>query len=157
MLPGPLFFQQKRMRSGELKLEPYVHKVQYYETDKMGIVHHANYIHWMEEARIDFLDQLGWNFDKLEEQGVSSPVLALRCSYKKPTRFPERVTVRVFLTAYRGVRMTIAYRMENEAGETVFEGESDHCFLDASGMPARLRRVLPGFDEALTALLEPKD
>ena len=40
-------------------MEPYVHKVQYYETDKMGIVHHSNYIRWMEEARIDFLDSVG--------------------------------------------------------------------------------------------------
>lgn len=35
-------------------MEPYLHKVQYYETDKMGIVHHSNYIRWMEEARVDF-------------------------------------------------------------------------------------------------------
>ena len=40
-------------------MKPYIRKVQYYETDMMGIAHHANYIHWMEEARIDFMDQLG--------------------------------------------------------------------------------------------------
>ena len=45
----------------------YEHKVQYYETDKMGIVHHSNYIRWMEEARIDFLSQIGWDYKKLEE------------------------------------------------------------------------------------------
>ena len=33
-------------------MEPYLHKVQYYETDKMGIAHHSNYIRWMEEARL---------------------------------------------------------------------------------------------------------
>ena len=47
----------------------YHHKVQYYETDKMGIVHHSNYIRWMEEARIDFLGQIGWNYKKLEDMG----------------------------------------------------------------------------------------
>ena len=36
-------------------MQPYIHKVRYYETDKMGVAHHANYIHWMEEARIEFL------------------------------------------------------------------------------------------------------
>ena len=133
---------------------PYRHRVNYYETDKMGVTHHANYIHWMEEARVDFLEQIGWSFDRLEALGVASPVLALRCEYKKPTRFPERVTVRVRLCAYRGVRMTISYRMENEAGELVFAGESDHCFLDASGLPARLRRTLPEFDAALCGLLK---
>ena len=44
--------------------------VRYQETDQMGIVHHSNYIRWMEEARIDFLSQIGWDFDKLEEMGI---------------------------------------------------------------------------------------
>ena len=38
------------------------HKVQYYETDMMGVAHHANYIHWMEEARIDFMDEIGFPY-----------------------------------------------------------------------------------------------
>ena len=51
-------------------MKAYIHKVNYYETDKMGITHHSNYVRWMEEARIDFLDQLGWSFIKLEEEGI---------------------------------------------------------------------------------------
>ena len=51
-------------------MRPYRHRVNYYETDKMGITHHANYIHWMEEARIDFLDQIGWGYDRLAALAV---------------------------------------------------------------------------------------
>ena len=40
-------------------IKPYVHKVQYYETDKMQITHHSNYLRFMEEARIDYLEQIG--------------------------------------------------------------------------------------------------
>ena len=40
----------------------YKHKVNYYETDKMGITHHSNYIRWMEEARIDYLEKLGYGY-----------------------------------------------------------------------------------------------
>ena len=47
-------------------MKPYTHKVNYYETDKMGITHHSNYIRWMEEARIDFLESIGFGYDKLE-------------------------------------------------------------------------------------------
>ena len=36
----------------------YQHKVQYYETDQMGIVHHSNYIRWFEEARTDYMERL---------------------------------------------------------------------------------------------------
>ena len=39
-------------------MEIYKHKIQYYETDKMGVTHHSNYIRWMEEARVDFLSQM---------------------------------------------------------------------------------------------------
>ena len=52
----------------------YEHKVQYYETDQMGIVHHSNYIRWFEEARVDVLDQIGIGYKKMEEAGVISPV-----------------------------------------------------------------------------------
>ena len=43
-------------------MKPYIHKINYYETDKMGITHHSNYVRFMEEARVYFLDQIGWSF-----------------------------------------------------------------------------------------------
>ena len=50
--------------------EPYVRKVQYYETDMMGVAHHANFIHWMEEARILFMDRLGFPYAAMEAKGI---------------------------------------------------------------------------------------
>ena len=55
----------------------YTRTVQYYETDMMGVVRHANYIHWMEEARIAFMDQIGFPYTRMEHEGVISPVVAL--------------------------------------------------------------------------------
>ena len=43
----------------EIKIRPYEHHAKYYETDQMGIIHHSNYIKWMEEARMDLMDQIG--------------------------------------------------------------------------------------------------
>ena len=63
-------------------MEPYQHTVQYYEPDKMGIVHHSNYIRWMEEARVAYLAQLGWNIEMLEAMGAISPVTGLEAHYK---------------------------------------------------------------------------
>ena len=51
-------------------MKPYIHRVQYYETDRMGITHHSNYIRWMEEARVAFLEEIGWGYDRLEAEGV---------------------------------------------------------------------------------------
>ena len=70
-------------------MKPYQHTVQYYETDRMGITHHSNYIRWMEEARVDFLAQLGWNLERLEAMGAVSPVTALDVKYRHDTKFPE--------------------------------------------------------------------
>ena len=112
-------------------MTPYRHRVNYYETDKMGVTHHANYIHWMEEARIDFLDQLGWPYDKLEELGVVSPVIGLECQYKAPTTFNDQVEVAVSVRTL------------------VLTGASSHCFMDRAGKFLRLGRDLPAFDRAL--------
>ena len=58
----------------------YRRTVQYYETDRMGVAHHANYIHWMEEARIDFMDEIGFPYRRMEAEGVLSPVKSLQSS-----------------------------------------------------------------------------
>ena len=72
-------------------MDKYIHKVQYYETDKMGITHHSNYIRWMEEARVDFFDKVGYNYKKLEDEGIISPVIGVECNYKISTRFEDYV------------------------------------------------------------------
>ena len=83
----------------------YIHTVQYYETDKMGITHHSNYIRWMEEARVDFLSQIGWDYARLETAGIFSPVLNVNCEYKRTTTFPEQITIRVTVREFRGVKL----------------------------------------------------
>ena len=98
-------------------MEPYQHTVQYYETDKMGIVHHSNYIRWMEEARVAYLAQLGWNIEMLEAMGAISPVTGLEAHYKQNTTFPEVISIHVSLTQYTGVRLRLHYVMENAGGE----------------------------------------
>ena len=85
-------------------MKPYQHTVQYYETDRMGITHHSNYIRWMEEARVDFLAQLGWNLERLEEMGAVSPVTALDVKYRPDTKFPEGISIKGSLTKSTGLR-----------------------------------------------------
>ena len=76
-----------------MELKIYEHKAQYYETDQMGIIHHANYLHWFEEARIDMMEQMGMGYDIMEKQGIISPVLSVHCDYKSMARFGETVQV----------------------------------------------------------------
>ena len=78
----------------------YQHIVQYYETDKMGITHHSNYIRWMEEARVDFLEKTGWSYAKLEEEGIVSPVTAVECKYRQSTTFPDTIDIEVLVEVF---------------------------------------------------------
>lgn len=138
-------------------MHTYIHKVRYYETDKMGITHHSNYIRWMEEARIDFLDQIGCGYKKLEEDGILSPVIGVECRYKHPTTFDDAVEISVGVQEFKGVRLVIGYRMTNCAnGNLVLEGTSTHCFTDPSGKPVILKRKNPQLDAILKDLAPEK-
>ena len=133
----------------------YIHRVHYYETDKMAVVHHSNYIRWMEEARVAYLDEIGAGFAGMEARGILPPVVGLECRYLRPCRFDDRVQIRVRLTEFRGVRLRVAYEMFNESsGETVFTGSSEHCFTDLQGKLILLKKVCPEIDAALRAAVE---
>ena len=136
-------------------MKPYIRKVQYYETDMMGIVHHANYIHWMEEARIDFLNQLGFPYAEMEKRGAMSPVRAVSCSYKKPCSFDDEIAIEVNVQAFNGVVLTIGYTMRR-GDELICTATSEHVFLNKSGGFVRLRRDMPDFCAALEAQI-PKE
>ena len=126
-----------------LKNREYIHTVQYYETDKMGITHHSNYIRWMEEAR---------DYAKLEEAGIVSPVLGISCDYRKSTTFSDKISIRVTVKEFKGVKLFLEYDMKNEKGETVCIGTSSHAFLNAEGRPVRLKTEHPGLYELLMRL-----
>ena len=92
-----------------------LHKVQYYETDQMGVVHHSNYIRWFEEARAEWMEAVGLPYAQLEAEGIASPVLSVACAYRRPVRYGEIARIRVRLTAYNGVKLSVAYRVEDAA------------------------------------------
>ena len=124
------------------------HRVQYYETDMMGVTHHANYLHWMEEARIDFMDQIGFPYKQMEADGVFSPVKSIQVNYLKPCTFGDDVDITVGVRDFNGVILTISYDMRL-GNETIFTGTSEHVFLNRDGKFIRMRRDMPAFCEAV--------
>ena len=139
-------------------MKPYIRKVQYYETDMMGIAHHANYLHWMEEARIDFMDQLGYPYARMEAEGFMSPVRAVSCQYKKPCTFGDELSVTVSVESFNGVLLTLRYDLRRAAtGETVCEARSEHVITNREGRLIRVKHDLPELYDALTALIQSPD
>lgn len=134
-------------------MNPYIHKVQYYETDKMGITHHSNYVRWMEEARIEFLDQIGWSYVRMEEEGIISPVLAVNCRYKHSTTFSDEISVTVKVKEFKGVRLILEYTMKNRKDDfVVLTGTTEHCFLNKQSRPINMKKEFPGLFQVLTDL-----
>lgn len=134
-------------------MKRYQHKAQYYETDQMGVVHHSNYIRWMEEARIDFFIQIGWDYKKLEESGVISPVTAVECRYKVSTYFSEVVTITVSVKEFKGIVLKLKYEMRKDDGSLACEGCSEHCFLTKEGKILNLKKEYPTFYETLNGMV----
>lgn len=133
-------------------MSEYIRTVNYYETDKMGITHHSNYIRFMEEARIDFLQKLGYPMTRLEREGVVSPVVSVECKYKAPSTFSDVLRITVKVEKYTGVKVMFAYRGVNaDTGKVVFEAESTHCFVNAQGRPVSVKKNFPEFDAKLLA------
>lgn len=133
-------------------MKPYIRRVQYHETDMMGIAHHSNYIRWMEEARVDFMAQMGHPYRAMEAQGVVSPVRAVQCRYRKSCTFDDELRIAVTVKDFNGVVLTLGYEMADAAGETVCTASSEHVFLNREGRFVRMKRDLPEFTAALEAL-----
>ena len=133
----------------------YIHKVHYYETDKMGITHHSNYIRFMEEARMNYLNESGFTMARLEAEGIVSPVIALACDYKTPTTYDDEIEIEVKLTGYTGVKITLSYVMRNlRTGALVAEASSAHCFTDRAGKPVAIRKTCPEMDGIMKSIMQ---
>ena len=127
--------------------------INYYETDKMGITHHSNYIRFMEEARVDFLSQIGFPFDKIEEEGIISPVIRVEYSYRKTTTFADVISIKVEVDKLSPVKLCLKYELTCN-GEVCGIGKSEHCFLNQEGRPVIVEKEKPEFFNALKNSME---
>lgn len=127
-----------------MKIEPFYRSVLYYETDKMAVVHHSNYLRWLEEARLDFLEQMGLPYDKMEKDGIMIPVLSAACQYKYAVRFGDTVCVKMKMEDFNGLKFRISYNVtDKETGEIRLTAETSHFFVDNDFKPIRVKRVRP--------------
>lgn len=120
---------------------PFSRKAFYYETDAMGIVHHSNYIRWMEEARINWLANIGYPYSKIESQGLMIPVLSAECQYKYPVKYDDEFEIKIILREFNGVRFSVEYNIYNKTTNKLSAvGKTSHCFVNKDFRPARTKR-----------------
>lgn len=122
----------------------YTHKVQYYETDQMKIVHHSNYIRWFEEARCAWMESVGLSYDKIEETGIIIPVLSVDCEYKKTVCFGQLVDIVLKVDSFNGIKVKFLYEIyDKDTNELCTIGNSEHCFLDENMQLMHLKKKYP--------------
>lgn len=131
----------------------YTRQVNYYETDKMGVVHHSNYARYLEECRIEMLKQCGVPYDMLEEMGYMIPVLDLKCTFKEPARFGETLIIAAKLEQVTAARFYFSYIIYDETMTHVKHlAETSHCFLDKNFNLVSLKKKEPElYEKLLTA------
>ena len=114
------------------------HRVVFYETDAMGIVHHTNYVRYFENARVVWLDEhdrpyVWWQ----TEAGLDFAVTRVEASYVQSARFDDRLEITTWMEWVRGASLRMAYLVER-AGERIATGATEHAAVDGEG---RVRRI----------------
>ena len=123
------------------------HRVGFHETDAMGIVHHANYLKFCENARVAWLETHDKSYSEWMEMGLHFAVTRVELDYRRATRFDEILEVTTWLEWVRGASLAMGYRIECE-GELVLTGRTEHASVNDEG---KVRRI-PKEDRARLAL-----
>ncbi len=120
--------------------------VRYAETDQMQIVHHANYIVWMEEGRSEFMRASGGDYADVERGGHLLAVTGVQARYLAPAHYGERVTVRTWIEELRSRTLTFGYEIVNaETGALLVTGQSEHVCMDRQGRVIRIPEAIRAF------------
>jgi acyl-CoA thioester hydrolase len=113
------------------------HKVAFYETDAMGVVHHSNYVRYLEHARVEFLNEHDRPYEQYIELGFHVPVTRVEVNYKRPCRFAEVIDIVCWPAWMRHASFGFAYKLTC-GGEFVASAETSHAVVDATGRPQRI-------------------
>ena len=127
----------------------YSRKVYYYETDTMSVVHHSNFVRWLEEARTEYFDSAGFSYARTEALGVMSPVTEMKLEFMSFARFGDTFTVRLKMIKYTGGRFVIEFSIINQNDTVLLEGQSTHAFVGKDYRPVSLSKVIPELHEIL--------
>lgn len=107
-------------------------RVRYKDTDQMGIMHHSNYVVLYEQARTEWLRDMGLTYAEIERRGIMSPIIEVHSRYHYPAFYDEVLTVKVSMEEMPAARLVIASEVYNEAGKLINTGSVTLGFMHAS-------------------------
>jgi acyl-CoA thioester hydrolase len=120
----------------------------------MGVVHHANYLLYMEEGRTRMMASLGCSYAELERSGIGLPVRKAALRFRAPARYDDEVVVLTRLERVGSASVAFQYEVRSHADALLAEGSSELACVDLAS-PERRPRFLPdhvraGFERALS-------
>jgi len=132
---------------------PFTHpiRVRFAETDAMGVVHHASYLPWLEEARVALLAHGGHDYAQVHSNGLDLAVVEVNVRYRQAIRFGDAVTVHAGVGEISRTLLQIAYLLEVE-GQTAATGVTVHACVNGEGRPMRVPEWLLNLGEGPTGL-----
>ncbi len=122
-----------------------LHRVAFYETDAMGIVHHSNYVRYLELARVRWMDEHDQPYREYVAAGHHFATTRLDLRYHRAAAFDDELAVRTWLEWVRGASLAMAYDVTHE-GAKILSGTTEHALVDLGG---RLKRIPPERRSAL--------
>jgi acyl-CoA thioester hydrolase len=112
-------------------------RVRYAETDRMGLLHHANYFIYFETARTEMLRQRGVSYREVEDSGHYLVIVELACKFKRPAYYDDLLTIRTTLARVTHVKIVHHYQVLRD-GILLAEGHSTLACVDREGRPQAL-------------------
>jgi acyl-CoA thioester hydrolase len=94
-------------------------RVNYSETDQMGVVYHANYLIWFDRARTELMRETGLTYRALEEQGVYLAVSEVKVRYRAPARYDDLLRIRCWVRELVSRRVTFGYAVEQTESDAL--------------------------------------
>jgi acyl-CoA thioester hydrolase len=122
--------------TGEIQI-----RVRYAETDRMGLLHHANYLVYFEQARTELLRQAGLTYKDLEDQGFLLVLTKIEVRYKSPARYDDVLTIRTTVERTTAVRIDHRYEVWCDK-RLVAEASSTLACINRDGRPQVLPELL---------------
>ncbi len=116
------------------------HRVRFYETDAMGIVHHSNFVRFLETARVTWLDEHDQPYRDYMADGFHFATTRVEVNYRRPLRFDDVFDVQVWLEWLRGASLRMVYSMTKD-GELIATAATEHAMVNSEGRPRRIPRA----------------
>jgi acyl-CoA thioester hydrolase len=135
-MSASLHRERLRIPEGE-KTAHIAYRVPFYDTDAMGIVHHANYVRYLELARVRFLEQHDQPYTRYVEQGFHVVVTRVDIKLKRATRFDETLDVICWLEWVRNASLAFGYQIRCGDAVTALAG-TEHGVVNMQGRPTRM-------------------